>query len=214
MENNLQQEFIQVWKRINAKSDLMLVFTNLVMRYAEPHRYYHRWQHILDCHKLFSTLHGIPNRDAVFLAILFHDAIYDTHKHDNEARSAELARSVLTKAGVAENVILDVERFIMITRHNVTPQSLDEQFMVDIDLSIFGKSPKIFDQYELDIRREYEWVELSTYTEERLKILSGFYNRDHIYYGPFMEGTYGRIAKANLKCSISFLEAQRIHANT
>ncbi|MDB5813822.1 MAG: hypothetical protein JWN23_939 [Rhodocyclales bacterium] len=69
-------------------------------RYAEPHRHYHTQQHI---DALLAELHITPvpvhKHEVVEAAIWYHDAIYDTRKHDNEARSAELAATQLRDAG-------------------------------------------------------------------------------------------------------------------
>jgi hypothetical protein len=58
-------------------------------RYAEPHRRYHTWAHVLACFDARDciTRAALPEVD---LALLFHDAIYDPLAKDNEARSAGL----------------------------------------------------------------------------------------------------------------------------
>ena len=65
----------------------------LVRAYAEPHRHYHTLDHIADLLRLLEKHGGVSDADAVKLAILFHDAVYDPARQDNEAASARLAVS-------------------------------------------------------------------------------------------------------------------------
>ncbi len=206
MKLTIEQEFSKVWLRIGAITNPQFIINELKARYNEPGRFYHTWQHILDCYKKYSDLAYVPNRHALFLAILFHDAIHDTQTHGNELESANLAVRTLREAMVSESIISDVSRLIMITRHSALPKSLDEQYMVDIYLSIFGQSTEIFDEYEVNICKEYEWVPEQTYVTERLKILRMFADRPRTYSVDIFENRYGLIAKVNLQRSISMLE--------
>ena len=70
------------------------VFDDLYTRYTAVDRRYHDIRHIDDCLQLFDTVRALASQpDAIELAIWFHDAIYDSHKSDNEASSASLART-------------------------------------------------------------------------------------------------------------------------
>jgi predicted metal-dependent HD superfamily phosphohydrolase len=66
-----------------------VVSDDLVARYTEPHRRWHGLNHL-------DMLNNIPEdfpekeKDALILAILFHDAIYDVTAKDNEEKSAVL----------------------------------------------------------------------------------------------------------------------------
>src|SRR5262245_40584195 len=60
----------------------------LVAAYATPARAYHTLEHILDVARHFSRLQWQQPRE-VFGAVLFHDAIYEVGREDNEQRSAE-----------------------------------------------------------------------------------------------------------------------------
>src|SRR5262245_28096498 len=72
----------------------------LTRRYSEPHRAYHTLQHLAEA---FDTLAACGDRverwDEVLFALWFHDAIYDTRRHDNEERSADWARDELLAGG-------------------------------------------------------------------------------------------------------------------
>ncbi len=69
------------------------VMADLRRRYAEPQRAYHTWTHVEDLLTLFVEPRGPLHDDAAVLyAILFHDAVYDPKRADNEERSADLVR--------------------------------------------------------------------------------------------------------------------------
>ena len=77
-------------------------------RYSEPQRHYHNPRHVDECLQEFDLVRApAASPVALELAIWFHDAIYDTRRSDNEARSAAWAR---TTAGerVADLVLAPV----------------------------------------------------------------------------------------------------------
>jgi predicted metal-dependent HD superfamily phosphohydrolase len=122
-------------------------FDRLIGRYSEPHRAYHTIQHIEECFREFEAVRGSANSpSAVGLALFFHDAIYDTHAHDNdnEEKSAGLARQVLAAVGAEEPLQSDVRDLILATRHAAMPETNDQKVLVDIDLSILGADSERF----------------------------------------------------------------------
>src|SRR5215467_12233913 len=71
----------------------------LVRAYVAPERHYHNLAHIEDMLSLMrSCANTLSDLQSVEAAIWFHDAVYDTRRHDNEEKSAELAAERL--AGV------------------------------------------------------------------------------------------------------------------
>ena len=152
----------------------------LRQRYAEPHRHYHTQQHI---DALLKELHTVPvpihNREVVEAAIWFHDAIYDTRRQDNEARSAELATTQLRDAGWDADKIAFVEKLILATaNHSVAANVLsdvpDAALFLDMDLSILGARTSVYDTYAKNIRQEFDWVPEADYRAGRLRVLTRF----------------------------------------
>ncbi len=76
-------------------------FADLVHAYSAQGRHYHTLDHIA---ALFALLDrhgaGVADRNAIELAIFFHDAVYAPTRSDNEAQSAALARGRLTALGL------------------------------------------------------------------------------------------------------------------
>jgi len=191
-------------------SDLTLtapdtVFDALIERYSEAHRAYHTLQHIGECFEQFDRIGDARSPGATGLALWFHDAIYDTHSSDNEARSAEWARSVLIEAGAASETIAAVETMILATRHEANPQDHDAQILVDIDLSILGAGEERYREYETQIRQEYAWVEESMFRRGRTNILRQFLDRPSIYNTNDFRARLEARARDNLTRAIAAL---------
>ncbi len=179
------------------------LFTALLARYAEPHRYYHTQQHLQECIQYFeATAHLAQHPHEVAVALWFHDAVYDTHAHNNEAASAQWAVQALTAAAATSDVCGRVKALIMATQHSVVPTTPDACLLVDIDLAILGASPERFDQYETQIRNEYNFIDQSIFNEKRVAILRGFLARDSIYATRFFNQMLETLARENLARSI------------
>ena len=195
----------QAWERLGLTPPPGLL-DQLVARYAEPHRAYHTMQHITECFAVLEPA-AVLARDlgAVQLALWFHDAIYDTRAHDNEARSADWARTALREAGAAARTADRVHELIMATTHRATPEDPDARLLVDVDLSIFGAAKPRFEEYERQIRHEYSWVPEDVFCERRVRILTSFLDRPAIYGTPYYASRLETRARENLRRSLARL---------
>lgn len=61
---------------------------DLERRYTEPHRYYHNLDHLHAMGQAYIDAMSGDIEPTTALAILYHDAIYDPTRTDNEAQSA------------------------------------------------------------------------------------------------------------------------------
>ena len=151
-------------------------FDRLIARYSEPHRAYHTVQHLEECFREFEGTLGLAESPrGVGLALFFHDAIYNTHAHDNEEKSAQLARQVLARSGADESLQDHVNDLILMTRHAAMPETQDQELVVDIDLSILGAPQARFDEYERQVRKEYAWVDEPTFVQCAAKSCKSFW---------------------------------------
>ncbi len=135
-----------------------------------------------------------------------HDEIYSPRVRDNELKSAEDFSNQLEKRGISWDLILKIKQIILMTDHKTRPKNIDEQFACDIDLSIFGKSNQIYEEYSRNIRREYSWVPERLYRDKRKDILNYFLERDRIYYTDFFNSRYEEMARDNISDEIKKLE--------
>lgn len=159
------------------------IWQQLSRSYAEPHRRYHTFEHLsfmLDVLKESGT--GFTDQSVVELAVLFHDAVYDARKTDNEARSAETATSVLSDCGFSPERTARVSDFILATTGH-PPASGDDDLdtFLDADLAILGERSERYEQYVADVRAEYSFVSDEQWRIGRTRVLKHFLAAPSIY---------------------------------
>jgi len=194
----LSKRWQQLWLRLGAQRIPDLA--PLLRRLQESHRHYHSLTHIRHCLRTYDN--GPMNDDAVELALWFHDAIYDTHAHDNEAQSAAWCHSIAESVGIDEKLIVRVKHCINATCHHRPPQNIDEALCVAVDLSILSETPQRFQEYDRAIRKEYAWVPIHDYRRERARVLKIFLTRSLVYPHPWFERRLGKQARFNLRSSL------------
>lgn len=175
----------------------------LARNYCEKGRYWHSFSHIEECLNLLDTT-DLPEERKTNLefALFFHDVIYDTHRSDNEERSAEVASEFLGDFSGKEAVA----RLILATRHSHTkPEIADEKLIADIDLSILGRPPECYSEYAGAIRKEYQWVPDSKYREGRIGLLRKFLDRHTIFHTVTFQNKFESKARANIASEIERL---------
>ncbi|WP_309742447.1 hypothetical protein [Chamaesiphon sp. OTE_20_metabat_361] len=183
------------------------VFTQLVNAHSLPDRDYHNLTHI-DC--VLTTIdrfNDLQNPRAVYLAAWFHDFVYDSQATDNEAKSAVVARELLTNLGESIATIDRVDRLILATKgHQIDPEDRDRCIFLDADLAILGTDPVRYQAYQQAIRREYSWVSDVAYRAGRAQVLNSFLQRDRLYHTDLLFAELEAIARFNLTGEIALLE--------
>ena len=199
----------RVWRQVADTADTRPVFEELLSRYSEPHRYYHNLNHIAECLVEFDSARELA-RDplAVELAIWFHDAVYDTRGSDNEEKSAELAKWCIEEAGGSSALPQSVIALVVATKTHDSSAHPDAPLLVDVDLSILGQRKERFDQYESQIRHEYDWVAESVFAAKRAQILEGFLARERVYTTQPFFAKYEQAARTNLRDSVRKLRSR------
>lgn len=207
----LRFRFIELWRKIGAKTNPIDVYNLLAAKYSEPHRFYHTLNHLEHCiSELYALKIIVPNANEVAFALWFHDYFYNTESHNNEENSANFAVEIADQAGLPVSFSNTVWRLIIATQHAFEPNADDEKFLVDIDLSILGQTEEIFSEYEKNIRKEYSWVPVDVYIRERSKVLQGFLNRNNIFSTEMFREKYEQTARKNLADSIKALSADSL----
>ncbi|WP_431275904.1 HD domain-containing protein [Variovorax ureilyticus] len=202
-EAALYGSWVQAWRTLGIGSPDEALQDELLAAHCEAHRAYHTLQHLGECLALLETHRDNAQRPAeVALALWFHDAIYDVHRHDNEERSAEWARRAMQGAGAAPDAADRVHALVMATRHDAEPVGADARLLVDIDLAILGAPADRFAEYERQIRIEYAHVPAEVFETRRREILAGFLARDPLYLTAPMRERFEAAARANLKRAV------------
>jgi predicted metal-dependent HD superfamily phosphohydrolase len=196
-----------LWKELGvAPSVADTLYDELIARYSEPHRHYHTLQHLDECFGWLAETRALAEHPGeIELALWFHDAIHDVKRDDNEMKSAEWATSAVLAAGLRSDVADRIHDLIMATCHNAAPHTRDAQLLVDIDLSILGALPVRFDEYERQVRAEYEWVPALIFKRERRRILAAFLARPRIFTTDTFFDRLESAARSNLQRSIASL---------
>jgi predicted metal-dependent HD superfamily phosphohydrolase len=201
-----QTRWLGLWSRLGAHEGGVEAFGTLAAAYAEPARAYHNANHIQDClTELDRTRAQADQPDEVEAALWFHDAIYVPGASDNEDRSARLAHAVLSTAGVPPARAQRIAEFILATRHVTIPEDRDARYLCDIDLSILGRTPAEFEEYERQIRSEYGWVPEPAYRGGRSELLAGFLRRQSIFQTQTFRRRYEAQARRNLERKLAEL---------
>jgi predicted metal-dependent HD superfamily phosphohydrolase len=196
----LEQSWRRAWSGLHLAGDGMAIHQQLLTAYSEAHRSYHTLQHLAECiAALEPVITTAPHGAEVEFALWFHDAVYDTRRSDNEARSAEWARQTLSAAGASSETTSLVQSLIMATKHDALPRTLDEQILVDVDLSILGASEQRFAEFERQVREEYSFVPGFLFRMKRKSILRTFLEREHLYGTPHFRELLEATARRNLE---------------
>lgn len=178
----------------------------LAERWREPHRTYHGIRHLEECLARFAEARALAqDADVVEAALWLHDAVYDARRDDNEARSAALARAMLTAHAVDAGRIARVEAIILATRHAGPSADPDTQLTCDIDLAVLGADDARFDEYEREVRAEYSWVPMPIFRVKRAEILMRFLASPRIFQTEWFHSRLDDTARDNLSRSLEAL---------
>jgi predicted metal-dependent HD superfamily phosphohydrolase len=202
--------FAEVWQRRVASPpspDAHTVYGELRRRYEEPFRRYHNVQHIQDCLRLCDEIGPLlVDRDAVEIALWFHDAVYDRGSSTNELRSAELFLSM--SAGASFMFRHRVCDHILATRHSTTVRDPDRRFLVDIDLSGFGASWDEFMRNGALLREECCDQDDVRYHHGQVAFLSRLQERPQFFLTDYFRARYETTARDNLRRVLAELRAK------
>ena len=191
------------WQSLGVPHVDAALLPTLLQRYSEPQRKYHTLQHLDACFRHFADLRAQAQSPAeVALALWFHDAVYDVGVPGNELKSADWARDAMCSAGGPRDVAQRLHDLVMVTCHDVQPQTRDQEVLLDVDLAILGAAPADFDAYENQIREEYASVPQDAFQGRRRRILQQFLDRPRIYHTAQFHGQYEHRARDNLARSI------------
>jgi predicted metal-dependent HD superfamily phosphohydrolase len=101
-----------------------------------------------------------------------------------------------------------VGALVLLTKHVQPPVSRDAELLLDVDLSILGREPAVFADYDRRIRGEYAWVPEEQYRARRAAILEGFLHRPSIYRTAFFRDRLEAQARDNLERAIARLRGR------
>lgn len=179
------------------------------MLWSSPGRSYHDVTHLDAVLALFDALEAEDAWDdpaSVYVALLYHDAVYVPGRSDNEAQSAALARADIARLGLD----VDAERvawlILLTARHGDlhgadADAELDDdaRLFLDCDLAVLGGSAEAFARYEAGIRAEFEpLVGEPAYRAGRRAFLERLAASPRLFFSDRFRATHEAAARANL----------------
>lgn len=167
------------------KYKIQMTLDEILERYNERHRYFHTPQHlnriITDITKLEERDHTISNyHDELVLTTIFHDIVYYPWKSDNELQSAKLFKKVFpADSEMSKNVyknIVNTKKHIGKTEAQEIFNTLDFGELIDHD----AHDVHSFIEYEHQIFKEYQFIDVDTYITNRIQFLKSIKNPNPI----------------------------------
>ena len=193
---------------------------DLLERYEQPHRKYHTSVHLSEMLTALKTLykrHHTATPRAVLLAAWFHDAVYEANPGDDEAASADLARTALTPLAstgfLTNREVTAIAHLIELTASHQLADGIEEYtsgaltradaaFFLDADLAILAADSPRYTRYVAGVRAEYAHYTPDAFTRGRAAILQGFLNRTTIYASDTAHLLWDAPARLNLRTEL------------
>ena len=193
---------------------------DLLERYEQPHRKYHTSVHLSEMLTALKTLykrHHTATPRAVLLAAWFHDAVYEANPGEDEAASADLARTALTPLAstgfLTNRGVTAIAHLIELTASHQLADGIEEytsgaltradaEFFLDADLAILAADSPRYTRYVAGVRAEYAHYAPDAFTRGRAAILQGFLNRTAIYASDTAHLLWDAPARRNLRTEL------------
>jgi len=172
--------------------------------YSSKSRHYHNLEHLENMLvELDKVKQQVNNLDSLLFAIYYHDIIYTPTKSDNEHQSALLFKNRISKTSFPNlsKCIAQIEA----TKEHKLSTDKDTNILLDLDLSILGKSREEYQKYCKNIRKEYHIYPDVMYRKGRKKVLINILKLDSIYKTDFFKQEYKNQAKKNLRYELNQL---------
>lgn len=212
--SSLSARWCSLCTRLGVASEVQELFwRQLDAAYTSPGRFYHTLDHITQLFEISDwCAHELEERDAVELAIWFHDIVYDARgggNGRNEHESAAIFRTFAAEAACLSAALVDaVSHWIELTtdhRCGVEDTS-DARLFMDMDMAVLALPAPEYDAYALQVRAEYAHVSNAAWCYGRSRFLSTAASAPHIYHTARFQGMEGR-ARANMRRECAALRA-------
>lgn len=195
------ERFDALWRRCVSSPpspDSATVYGKLQRLLGAPDRHFHNLDHIRGCvSRIDEVAPLLQNRDAVELALWFHDAIYVPGDPTNERRSAEMFMAL--SAGALPAFRIGMCRLILATRHAGKVEGGDRQFIVDIDLSGFGAPWDEFMRKGALLRKEFSAQTDAQYHAGQVAFLQRLQRQPRLFATEYFRSRYEKAAQQNLR---------------
>lgn len=212
----LRQSWYLLFNRQPEQVDETLeqILKGILIRYSEPHRYYHTLAHVEEMLRLLENYRGIAhNYFHLAFAIWFHDIIWDPKSKSKEEQSAffacEALKIIISKTGTSQ--IIDkgdmetairyncdiIKALILATKYTNPQEDQDCQLICDLDLYRF--SGDMATQDTQDIRQEHAYASDEEFVRGREKFLLNMATRGYIFQTQTFRALFEEKATDNIR---------------
>lgn len=169
--------------------------------YQEAHRFHHSWDHIETMLDGYEKFFGNVMSEEEYLAILYHDIVYQPWSARNEEDSIEMLR-------LHYNIHFPKQEFELIakaigiirdTKHDGHAPTFWSQRVVDLDLMILGKNEKAYERYKNNTRREYIRYSDLEWNRGRSSVLQSLLDQPRIFSTQEMYDAFELKARDNIQ---------------
>ncbi len=168
--------------------------------YSGKKRHYHNLVHLEHLYRQLETIRSeTGDWDILLFALFYHDIVYKVSRHDNEEKSAELARERLAELNIPEERTERCVAHILATKGHSIAVDSDTNLFTDADLSILGQPQQVYAEYCLQVRREYAVYPDFLYKPGRKKVLRHFLEMERIFKTAHFYEALEMNARANLR---------------
>lgn len=204
--------FFEVFSQyVKTPKKIEKMYEDVVKKYSSKNRYYHNLNHIIHMSELWKKYKDsfeFPN--FAFIAIVYHDIIYNTNSSNSENESAEYFTSLFHKkfiTNIKSNEIVYISDLIKYTKHNCffgDKLFKDIKLFLDLDLAILSSSSSEYLNYSENIRKEFKRYPNFLYKKGRLDFLQKFLQKENIYLSNKFK-KLEKIARKNIQNEINYL---------
>lgn len=177
-------------------------FDALRAAWSGADRHYHDVEHLVDC---LRELDRAPTpadlADVVELALWYHDAVYEPGAADCEERSARLLAADAARLALPAGVVDHAEALVRATAHASAPPPAGDpaaDLLLDIDLSILGRDPLRFLDFDHGVEEEYAAIPTEAFRRGRAAFAAGMLARPRIFRTEGLRTRFEAHARRNL----------------
>lgn len=218
-EDSLRARFAALVTRLGGASATTDAFERLHAAWSAPQRHYHDLRHLAAC--LFeldraalepagggglasATGAGLEPATAAIieLALWYHDAIHEPGARDCEVRSADLLARDAAALAIPHEISGRAADLVRATAHVHAPAACGDpatDLIIDIDLSILGRGPISFMDYEYSVEEEYAAIPTAAYRTARGQFLASLLAAPFIFRTPAIRARYEERARGQLR---------------
>lgn len=176
------------------------VFERLRGLWSAEDRRYHNLEHLADClRELDAAAADAPESDVAELALWFHDAVYEPRSRDGEERSAGLLLAESKTLRLPEETARIAADGVRATAHGASSgTSPMEALVADVDLSVLGRDPLRFMEFEYAVEEEYKSVPSLVFRRARGRFLDSLLSSPSIFRTEHFHNRYERQARSQI----------------